>query len=204
MSAVSDADLEPSDSSGDSPPAPPPRRRRTALFVAAAVAIVLGLLIVTLATRSPATDRRAFSPLVGKPAPGIVGETLDGGRFDGGERQGRWLVVNFFASWCVPCRVEHPELRAFAEEHAADGDAEVVSVVFGDEPSDARRFFADNGGEWPVVLDDGGRIALDYGVAGVPESYLVDPGGIVRLKITGGVTGAGLNDLLAEGQGRGS
>ena len=177
----------------------PGRRRRTALFVAVPVAIVIALLIAALATRSPATDRRTSSPLIGEPAPAIVGETLGGDRFDGAEHQGRWVLVNFFASWCVPCRREHPELRAFAAEHAEAGDAEVVSVVFGDEPSDARRFFEENGGDWPVVLDDGGRIALDYGVAGVPESYLVDPLGVVRLKITGGVTRNGLDELLGEG-----
>lgn len=176
-----------------------PRRRRTALFVAVPVAVVVGLLIAALATRSPATDRRTASPLIGEPAPAIVGETLEGDRFDAGERQGRWLLVNFFASWCVPCRREHPELREFAAEHAEAGDAEVVSVVFGDEPSDARRFFDENGGDWPVVLDDDGRIALDYGVAGVPESYLVDPLGVVRVKITGGVTRDGLDELLGEG-----
>jgi cytochrome c biogenesis protein CcmG/thiol:disulfide interchange protein DsbE len=177
-----------------------PRRRRrgSAVWIAVPVAVVLVLLILVLATRDPATDRVAKSPRVGKPAPAVAGSTLDGGTYDLGARQGRWVVVNFFATWCVPCVKEHPELRAFATEHEELGDAEVVSVVFQDGEAQVDRFFEKNGGDWPVVFDDGTRIGLDYGVTGVPESYLVDPNGIVRVKLIGGVTRDGLNRFLSE------
>ena len=174
-----------------------PRRPGRAAWVAVPVALVLVLLIVVLATREPATDRVAKSERLGKPAPAVSGETLDGGTYDLGDRQGRWVVVNFFATWCVPCEKEHPELRAFAAEHAELGDAEVVSVVFQDDPSEVREFFEKNGGDWPVVFDEKTQIGIDYGVSGIPESYLIDPNGIVRVKLIGGVTQAGLDEQLA-------
>jgi cytochrome c biogenesis protein CcmG/thiol:disulfide interchange protein DsbE len=109
--------------------------------------------------------------------------------------------VNFFATWCAPCEKEHPELRAFAAEHEEIGDAEVVSVVFDDEKDKVEEFFKEQGGEWPVVFDDQTRIGIDYGVSGIPESYLVDPNGIVRVKLIGGVTRAGLDAQLDAARG---
>jgi cytochrome c biogenesis protein CcmG/thiol:disulfide interchange protein DsbE len=177
------------------------RRRGSAVWLVVPVAAVLALLILALATRDPATDRVAKSPRLGKPAPAVEGETLGGGTYDLGERAGRWVVVNFFATWCAPCVKEHPELRAFAAEHEERGDAEVVSVVFQDGEAKVERFFERNGGDWPVVFDEGTRIGLDFGVTGVPESYLVDPNGIVRVKLIGGVTRDGLNRQLQEAGG---
>ena len=69
--------------------------------------------------------------------------------------RGEWVVVNFFATWCTPCRVEHPELVKFAEEHEGD-PVEVVSVAFSDQPEAIREFFAEQGGNWPVVASDTG------------------------------------------------
>jgi cytochrome c biogenesis protein CcmG/thiol:disulfide interchange protein DsbE len=68
--------------------------------------------------------------------------------------------------------------------------------VFQDEPNKVRDYFRDNGGEWPVITSDEGRIALDYSVTGVPESFLIDPAGIVRARLIGGVTSDGLDNQL--------
>jgi cytochrome c biogenesis protein CcmG/thiol:disulfide interchange protein DsbE len=105
-------------------------------------------------------------------------------------------VVNFFATWCVPCQHEHPELVDFARRHSGAGDASVVSVVFQDETAAVRSFFAEKGGDWPVVLDHDGAVALDYGVTGIPESFLVSPNGTVVDKLIGGVDSGGLDALL--------
>lgn len=173
-----------------------PRRRGPALIAAAVVGVVLVALIVVLATRDPAQERVGDSPLVGRAAPPLSGTTLDGEPFDLDRQRGRWEVVNFFATWCVPCREEHPELVEFARRHAPAGDAGVVSVVFDDDADDVAAFFEENGGDWPVV--DGEQVILDWAVAAVPESYLVAPNGVVVAKITGGVTADGLDRLLAD------
>lgn len=175
-----------------------PARRRTGVIVVAIVAVVALGLVAVLATSEPANERRARSPLVGKAVPALSGETLDGGRFDIDAQRGRWVVVNFFATWCVPCVQEHPELVAFDREHRAAGDASLVSVVFSDDPAKARTFFAKQGGDWPVLVDEDGGAALDFGVPKVPESYLVTPNGRVAAKFTGGVTQEGLDQAIAE------
>lgn len=193
---MSGAEVDVEDLPSDEEPAPA-RRGRLALVVVLPVAVVVVVLIAILATRDPATDRRVDSPIVGQAAPRILGTTLAGREFDSSTYDGRWLVVNFFATWCVPCVREHPELIAFQEAHAAAGDANVVSVVFDDDETGVRRFFEREGGDWPVVFGQS-TVVADWGVAGVPESYVVDPGGTVRVKLVGGVTARGLDDILAQ------
>jgi cytochrome c biogenesis protein CcmG/thiol:disulfide interchange protein DsbE len=161
------------------------------------VGVVMVLLVVLLITRDPAEERQSASPLIGKRAPALDGKVLRGEAFDLGESEG-WVVVNFFASWCVPCIREHPELRAFATAHDATGDARVVSVVYGDSPANVSRFFEANGGSWTVLDDDQGRTALDWGVAKVPESFVVAPSGLVvqRFATGNGVTRAQLEAVI--------
>ena len=182
-----------------------PRSRGLVLGAAVVVAVIMVALVVVLATRDPAQDRVDESPLVGHVAPPLVGEVVApeataGSQFDLDRLRGQWVVVNFFATWCVPCVTEHPELIEFSERHAATGDASVASVVFDADENvdDVADFFADNGGDWPVV--DGEDVILDWAVAAVPESFLVSPDGVVAAKITGGVTADGLDDLIAEVQ----
>lgn len=175
-----------------------PRPRRTGLIAAVVVAVLLGGLVVVLATREPAQDRQADSPLIGRAAPAIEGTSLAGEEFDLDALRGKWVVVNFFATWCVPCRVEHPELVRFADAHEEAGDAAVVSVVFDDQPDEVQAFFEENGGEWPVVPGEGTGVILDYAVSGVPESFVVAPNGVVVAKVTGGVTAEGLDQIIAD------
>lgn len=178
-----------------------PRRGRTALVTAVAVGVVLVVLIAVLAMSEPSSSRLTDSPLLGRRAPAIEGTSLlSGERFDLGDERGRWVVVNFFATWCEPCRAEHPDLVRFAAAHEAADDASVVSVVFSDQPDDVERFFTQRGGDW-AVIDDTTGIVPAWGVTGVPESYLVDPGGVVVAKIIGGITAEGLEDLLERAQG---
>ena len=171
------------------------RRGHGARWAAIAAGVVLLLLIAVLATSKTLDSRGISSQRLGQPVPRVVGDTIDGGTFDIDQYRGRWVVVNFFATWCTPCRIEHPELVAFDERHQGTNDVEVVSVAFSDEDADVREFFAANGGQWPVIPNDTNRVALDFGVTGVPESYVVDPNGIVVAKFEG-VTADGLDSVI--------
>ena len=179
-----------------------------ARFIAAMVAVIIAGLVFVLATRSPkGDDGFGVSPLLGKPAKEIQGINALTGKpvslsglqsigIAGGNGQRPYAVVNFFGSWCPPCQVEHPQLKAFSEEHAKIGDAVLLAVAYQDNPRDIKKFFAQRGGDWPVVISD--RSAVDWGVLKAPETYLVDPDGIIAAKVNGGVTQAGLNRLLAD------
>ncbi|MDQ3304379.1 MAG: TlpA family protein disulfide reductase [Actinomycetota bacterium] len=177
--------------------------RHTARNVTAGLAVVAVLLVAVLARSESSSSRVGESPLLGRPAPGLAGPSVlaGGGDFELASQSGRWVLVNFFATWCVPCQAEHPDLLRFEAAHAEAGDAQVVSVVFSDDADDVARFFDEKGGSWPVLDDEVGRAALEWGVTGVPESFLVGPDGTVRAKVTGGVEYDKLEELLAQARG---
>jgi len=186
-------------------PNPPKRRRpRAVMFAALAVAVVVGALVAVLATRPPASSTAAASPLLGKPAPAVTGPALTGAPVDLSSLRGRFVVVNFFASWCPPCQVEQPELVQFAFQHRSAGDAQVLGVVFADRSASAARFLATTGGQWPAVADPGGQIALDYGVRGPPETFVVAPDGLVVARLLGAVKAADLDQVLARARAEGA
>ena len=184
------------------PTAPPRRRRRTALYSALALAVVFAAFVGVLATRKSAIDRQARSPLLGLPAPAITGTSIvDGAHVDLSSLRGRFVVVNFFASWCVPCQDEQPQLVKWAGESPSHA---IVGVLFSDTPGPAKAFLAANAGSWPALADPDGQLALNYGVRGPPESYLLDPQGVVLAKFVGEVSAAGLDRLVARAQAAGA
>jgi len=175
-------------------------RARTARYSAVVVGVVLLAFVGVLATRKSAVDQQATSPLLGKVAPPLAGPSLtDGKPFDLTSLRGKYVVVNFFASWCVPCQREQPQLVRFANEPG--GDRAVVGVLFSDTPGAARQYLRDNGGDWPALDDRGGQFALDYGIRGPPESYLVDPNGVILAKFVGEVSADRLDQLVTQAQG---
>ena len=163
---------------------------------ALAVGLVGAVLIGVLATRQAGPDRVSMH-LVGQVAPPIVGTTIDGEVWNLDDQRGRFVVANFFSTTCVPCIREHPELVVFADAHAEADDVRIVSVAFDDSPTEVEVFFRQNGGGWPVLAEDTGRVAVDWGVVAVPESYLVSPSGHVAAKGGGGIEAADLESLLA-------
>lgn len=174
-------------------------RRHLTRWVAGAVLLVLVVVAVVAATRPSSRATQAQSPLVGRRAPLLAGTTLSGHRFDLAGDRGHYVYVNFFASWCPPCQEEQPALADFAFRQARQGGAgaRMVSVVFNDTLSDARRFVTDWGLRWPVVPDSGGAIANRYGVGSPPMTFLVDPSGVVVGTWVGPATVTQLDQMLA-------
>lgn len=165
------------------------KRRRTAPVVAGLVGAVMAAFLVVLAVADPGESESASSPLLGRVAPEVRSTTIDDEPFDLARRKGSWVVLNFFNSTCVPCIQEHPELVSFAEaQQKAPEPVEIYTVVNDDNDDAVRSFFDRNGGDWPKVRDDDGAIAVAFGVAKVPETWVVDPNGFVRLRIIGALT----------------
>ncbi len=182
------------------PPAPAvgvrryPRSKHVIRGVIVVVSATLVGLTMLFATAKPAKTYQAFSPLVGHQAPHIAGTTLLGQRFDLDAPKGRFVVVDFFSSWCVACHTEQSQLELFAQ-HPYDG-AQLVGVVFQDLNSSALAMFGPWRGLYPVLGDPGGKIALNYGVDNPPTKFIIDLKGRVIAKVIGPVTAAGLNSLL--------
>lgn len=172
--------------------------RRTAPFIVLAIAVAMFALIAVLARAEPAANSVVATPLLDRPAPVAVGEFADGSTFDLARRKGSWVVMNFFTSTCVPCQREHPELIDFVDQQRGLGieGAEFYTVVVDDDRPAVEEFFADNGGDWPIVYDTDGRFAVAFGVAQVPETWIIDPDGVVRARIISQVTADFLGQQL--------
>mgnify|MGYP000955016904 CR=1 FL=1 len=181
-------------SASDAPPAADQPARRLAPYLALGIGAVFAVLLVLLATASGQKNAESSAtPLMGRTAPNIVGPTLGGGEFDLSAWRGRWMVLNFFTSTCVPCVQEHPELTEFATRQSGqDQGAQLVTLLFDDSASAVDDFFQTNGGGfWPVVLDDADA-SVDYGVSKVPETWVIDPSGTVVWRTIDTVTADGL------------
>ncbi len=156
-----------------------------------AVGMTLGLVcafaLVALLAYGFARDPSAIaSPLINKPAPDFALRTLDGRTLSLHDFRGKPVILNFWASWCTACKLEHPYLVQAWETYSPD--VTLVGVVYQDSAANGRAFMRQYGGGWPDVLDPGQRTAINYGVYGVPETFFIDRGGIIRYKVTGGVT----------------
>ena len=126
------------------------------------------------------------SAMIDQPAPAFDLGSLNGGpnlSLDG--LQGQVVLVNFFASWCAPCRVEHPMLmRLAAEEHVA-----LYGIDYKDRPEDAKRILAQLGDPYRAIgLDPDGITGINFGVYGVPETYVIDKSGHIRKRFVGPLT----------------
>lgn len=173
-------------------------RRRGARMVAIAIGFVLVALLLVLVNASPNPSENADSPLLGQPAPAIETTTLDNEQFDLARRKGSWVILNFFNSTCVPCRNEHPLLLAFAANEASARDrAELYTVINDDNDESVAAYFQKFGGNWPKLRDPSGAIAISFGIAKVPETWIIDPNGYVRLRIAGQLSDGLLEEQMA-------
>ena len=136
------------------------------------------------------------SPLVGHQAPPFSAMTLDGQQVSSRDLAGKPMIVNFWASWCSPCIDEHPVLLDAAASYR--GDLAIVGILYNDSPDDARRFLTGWGdGGWPNLVDSDGRIAVDFGVTGPPETFFVDASGTVQARHIGPLSPEIMDEQLA-------
>jgi cytochrome c biogenesis protein CcmG/thiol:disulfide interchange protein DsbE len=115
------------------------------------------------------------------------------GDFGRDELKGQVVLVNFFASWCIPCRAEHPVLMRIAEQERVP----LYGIAYKDRPADAKRFLDQLGDPFRRIgLDSAGRTGIEFGVYGVPETYVIDKAGRIRMRHVGPLTAEALEKEL--------
>ena len=142
------------------------------------------------------------SPLIGHPAPAFNLPALNGsgrpGLSDADLRQGKTTVINLFASWCGPCRIEHPTLRRIADNETLKAlGVRLVGVAYKDEPGNALEFRSAEGNPYAAIgMDIKGRAGIDWGLTGVPETFIIRGDGTIAYKYTGPITEQALKEVV--------
>lgn len=165
----------------------------------AAIVIVVGGLFVYREFIAPAdanaspvgVEASAIKPALGQPAPDFILEQPGTGeRVSLSDFRGQPVVLNFWATWCVPCRTEMPDLQTAHDEE----DVVVLAVNWQESDVVVERFLDEFGLTFPTVLDRDGRVREHYGVVGLPATFFIDPDGILRARNFGPVYGNLLGD----------
>lgn len=176
------------------------RTQRAILLVGIAVIaiVALSLLLLLRPGDGEGDDSLAVGghPLSDQAAPEIDLVSLDGERVTLSSLRGRPVLINFWATWCPPCRAEFPLMVEAYAEHAGDG-LEILGILHDDAAEGARAFAADQNATWPVLLDPDDVAWSDYLGIGLPTSFYVDADGIVRAFSVGPFTETGLAAQLA-------
>ncbi|HEV2561358.1 MAG TPA: DsbE family thiol:disulfide interchange protein [Rhizomicrobium sp.] len=158
--------------------------RRLAYIIPIALFVVLTIFLFRSLIAPPPSELPSM--LIDKPAPALSLPPLDANAqsFGVNDFKGHVTVLNVFASWCVPCREEAPALASLS---SLKGVA-LYGMVYKDTPEKARAFLAEVGNPFArIALDADGRAGIDWGVYGVPETFVIDPRGIVRYRFAGGL-----------------
>jgi cytochrome c biogenesis protein CcmG, thiol:disulfide interchange protein DsbE len=172
------------------------------LFFLVPVVIFLGLSWLLYIGLFQGPPSELPSPLVGKAAPDIALPALDAEAqsFTRDEiGQGRPVIVNFWASWCAPCRIEHSTLQALAARKGIT----LYGVDYKDDPQNARMFLTELGNPFGKIDQDReGRVSIDWGVTGVPETFVIDGKGVIRVHYAGPLNDAVLERLILPALGK--
>lgn len=184
--------------------APQERRSRWPRRVALGVIAVTVLVAAAFGTRFGQDPTVVDSPLIGQPVPDLTLPYLEhDGEVSLRALDGHIVVVNFWASWCVPCRNEHDDLVATAQAYE-DRGVRFLGIIYQDRPESAVAFLDELGRGYDHLVDPDARAAIDFGIFGVPETFFIDRDGTVVAKITGesraDVLSSALDTILAGGR----
>ena len=163
---------------------------RKVLLVGIALALPLLVLLGVAFRHDP---QIVESPLIGKPAPSFRLAALDGSIVDLDELRGQPVIINFWATYCAPCWVEHPLFMEGARRW--NGEIKFLGVIFQDDPELIAQFNGEYGQWGPSLVDEGGRVAIAYGVYGPPETFFIDRDGVIVDKAIGAVAPDQLLDV---------
>ena len=176
--------------------------------IAMAVIVIAGAAVLTRTPDPPpgdATGTGSLSidvagfprgPLAGEPAPDMSVALFDGSRFvmsDYRSDDGRPLVLNLWASWCAPCRVEIPEFSRVAEQNP---QVAFLGVAVEDAPGSAESFAAEVGASYPLGIDDSGSVTDNYPFMGLPVTYLIGADGLITRQVNGQISGGTLKAFI--------
>jgi len=178
-------------------------RRNPVRWVALGVATGVAVLAVTMALVL-GTDPRADqlrSRLVGHAAPTFDLPALGGHRVSSASLAGKAVIVNFWNTWCIPCREEHPALVAFYQRHVQDPDFAMVGIVRDDTDAAVRAYVRVEGIKWIIALDPSSKAALDFATRGQPETFAISPDGVIAGARIGPSSVADLEVMLAAARG---
>lgn len=175
------------------------RGRKIRLGALIFLAVVVLFSVVVASVVKVSTSQQAASNLIGKNLPSISGTTLEGQKIDYSAFKGRYLLVNFFASWCVPCKAETSSFIDFLRSSKVEpygSKLAILGVTVDDRVAQAKSFASANSITWPVIYDATGVIALKFGVVNPPQTFLVAPDGTVITRVVGQITLANLKSVL--------
>ncbi|MCL1600517.1 MAG: TlpA family protein disulfide reductase [Actinomycetia bacterium] len=176
-----------------------PRRGKTRSWVIIGLVVLgVGLMVVVFAGRFGIDVSYVSSPLIGTEGPSLEMEYLDRPEtLKTDDLLGEVVVMNFWASWCGPCRLEHPVLVE-ASQRYADKGVRFVGVLHQDEPDRGSAFLDELGWgvDYDYVIGEGSGASIEYGIYGIPETFVIDRDGIIAVKITGIVTTVSLTAAI--------
>ena len=174
----------------------PKRTPVRTIAIVAGVVVALIAVVFSLALGRHRSENSGIA--LDRPAPAFALPGLDGGMVRLADLRGKAVIVNFWNEWCIPCRDEHPALKAFYERHKNDPDFAMIGITRDPNSTAAvRSWVRDNAVDWTIAFDPGSRAAIDYGTTGQPETYAVSPGGVLVGKFLARIDEPQLERMLA-------